>query len=437
MISAKFDFKLWIVFVLLGLIPAIQNTIRIYFIGEMPNESELNISSQIQWLSILYEILKEGLMVPLFFMFSKEIKEKQSINIAGGFILVVLIHLLFSIFIFAYAESLLSFMAVDMENKGLVHQASVYIKLESVAILFSVAVEYLIIYLASKSDYFKLFSIVLMKSILLEVCDLFLISEKSYSLNLGVNGIAISNIIVSVFLTVFIVLYLRHFFMFKYQSFKLDKQWFKKWLELGSFSGLESLIRNTVFLLMILRIVNQVNESGNYWIANSVIWGFLLLPSLALSQVVNRDIALDKNNIIFKTRTYFLLILVFALLWLLLMPNMENILNKIIDKNNDVIIRIITIQTPFYILFMFNNCILDATMKALGLNKYMLYQSICVDIIYYGIVFCLYSYDKIQMNIETITYIFSLGMLIDFIPSFYLYKKALNQNGIQLRYLIR
>lgn len=370
-------------------------------------------------------------------MFSKEIKEKQSINIAGGFILVVLIHLLFSIFIFAYAESLLSFMAVDMENKGLVHQASVYIKLESVAILFSVAVEYLIIYLASKSDYFKLFSIVLMKSILLEVCDLFLISEKSYSLNLGVNGIAISNIIVSVFLTVFIVLYLRHFFMFKYQSFKLDKQWFKKWLELGSFSGLESLIRNTVFLLMILRIVNQVNESGNYWIANSVIWGFLLLPSLALSQVVNRDIALDKNNIIFKTRTYFLLILVFALLWLLLMPNMENILNKIIDKNNDVIIRIITIQTPFYILFMFNNCILDATMKALGLNKYMLYQSICVDIIYYGIVFCLYSYDKIQMNIETITYIFSLGMLIDFIPSFYLYKKALNQNGIQLRYLIR
>lgn len=67
MISAKFDFKLWIVFVLLGLIPAIQNTIRIYFIGEMPNESELNISSQIQWLSILYEILKEGLMVPLFF----------------------------------------------------------------------------------------------------------------------------------------------------------------------------------------------------------------------------------------------------------------------------------------------------------------------------------------------------------------------------------
>lgn len=437
MISAKFDFKLWIVFVLLGLIPAIQNTIRIYFIGEMPNESELNISSQIQWLSILYEILKEGLMVPLFFMFSKEIKEKQSINIAGGFILVVLIHLLFSIFIFAYAESLLSFMAVDMENKGLVHQASVYIKLESVAILFSVAVEYLIIYLASKSDYFKLFSIVLMKSILLEVCDLFLISEKSYSLNLGVNGIAISNIIVSVFLTVFIVLYLRHFFLFKYQSFKLDKQWFKKWLELGSFSGLESLIRNTVFLLMILRMVNQVNESGNYWIANSVIWGFLLLPSLALSQVVNRDIALDKNNIIFKTRTYFLLILVFALLWLLLMPNMENILNKIIDKNNDVIIRIITIQTPFYILFMFNNCILDATMKALGLNKYMLYQSICVDIIYYGIVFCLYSYDKIQMNIETITYIFSLGMLIDFIPSFYLYKKALNQNGIQLRYLIR
>lgn len=55
-----FNIKLWFAFLLVWLIPAIQNIIRLHFIGDMPNEWGFNIASQIQWLSILYEIIKEG-----------------------------------------------------------------------------------------------------------------------------------------------------------------------------------------------------------------------------------------------------------------------------------------------------------------------------------------------------------------------------------------
>lgn len=40
---------------------------------------------------------------------------------------------------------------------------------------------------------------------------------------------------------------------------------------------------------MICKMVNMVAEQGNYWIANNFIWGWLLIPITALSEVIRRD----------------------------------------------------------------------------------------------------------------------------------------------------
>lgn len=56
----------------------------------------------------------------------------------------------------------------------------------------------------------------------------------------------------------------------------------KQWFKVGIFSGLESLIRNLAFMLMIVRLMNVVAEQGTFWVCNQFIWSWLLLPILTL-----------------------------------------------------------------------------------------------------------------------------------------------------------
>ena len=58
----------------------------------------------------------------------------------------------------------------------------------------------------------------------------------------------------------------------------------------GGISGLESLVRNLAFMLMIVRMVNVVGEQGTFWVANNFIWGWLLLPVLQLGELIKADV---------------------------------------------------------------------------------------------------------------------------------------------------
>ena len=70
-----------------------------------------------------------------------------------------------------------------------------------------------------------------------------------------------------------------------------DFKWLATWSKIGLFSGLESLIRNVVYLVVILRAMNILNEQGSYWVANTFIWNGLLLPILPLADLIKQDIA--------------------------------------------------------------------------------------------------------------------------------------------------
>ncbi|QLY39410.1 hypothetical protein HF295_00460 [Hujiaoplasma nucleasis] len=68
--------------------------------------------------------------------------------------------------------------------------------------------------------------------------------------------------------------------------------------------SLESLLRNLAFSLMIIRMVNLVSKLGNYCIANNFIWSWLLLPGLALADLVKQEKSENKDNIRTKTFRY-------------------------------------------------------------------------------------------------------------------------------------
>ena len=86
-----------------------------------------------------------------------------------------------------------------------------------------------------------------------------------------------------------------------------------------------------------------------------------------------------------------------------------------------------TLQTPFYLLFMLNNGVLDATIKGRGKTKYMMYQSLFIDVGYYSMVFALYSAGILAISLTTISLVFGMGMALDLIPTLYFYRKSAGQ----------
>ena len=105
-----------------------------------------------------------------------------------------------------------------------------------------------------------------------------------------------------------------------------DFKWLKTWSKIGLFSGLDSFIRNAVYLIVVLRAMNKLNEQGSYWVANTFIWNWLLLPILPLSDLIKQDIA-SRLNVDDKKKPFWLKLIPYftftclpLLIWLVTFP---------------------------------------------------------------------------------------------------------------------
>lgn len=186
-------------------------------------------------------------------------------------------------------------------------------------------------------------------------------------------------------------------------------------------------------MIMVVRMVNIVSEQGNYWIANNFIWQWLLLPGLALADLVKKEIAENKENIRKKTFVYLILVSIFALVWLLSIPLWKPFLRYVMNvKEYEIVFQIVLIETGFYMTYLFNSCIFDSTFYGMGKTKYMLIQSICIDGLYYGAFFILYLTGVFNPTLMGICLMFGFGMALDFIPTLILYLRMLKKENIKI-----
>ena len=132
----------------------------------------------------------------------------------------------------------------------------------------------------------------LLKMVLTIVLDVTFLSNFSFSLQLGVDGVAYSNIMTEAgsCLMVSCLLFSR---LRPHWRTGTSFQWIKTWLVTGLYSGLDSLVRNLVYILVILRSMNLLASAGLYWTTNTFIWSYLLLPFLPLSEILRVDIATE------------------------------------------------------------------------------------------------------------------------------------------------
>jgi uncharacterized membrane protein YedE/YeeE len=186
-------------------------------------------------------------------------------------------------------------------------------------------------------------------------------------------------------------------------------------------------------MVMIIRIVNEVSEQGSYWIANNFIWFWLLLPVLALGDLVKKEVGEDIDNIKTKTFGYFIVVTIIVIAWLISIPVWKPFLQYVMNVSEyEKVYGIVTLQLVFYITFAYNS-IMDSTFYGVGKTNYMLYQSLIIDVFYYGIAFILYITKSFTPTLTTISLMFGIGMVLDFIPTTILYRKLLREKQIQIQ----
>lgn len=414
------NYKLFIALLVMGLCPTIYTTLRVFWLGELPGEWSFSIAGQLSWVNLLYEVINEAIILPLFYFIGKVILDKKEITnrIKTGLLLSFAVYFCLSIIIVIFAEDLLLLMAASPD----IIEASVsYIRIEAIANIFIILFNFILVTLITLGKDKNVYILTVIKLILSVVIDTFLLSNLRVSLNLGVNGIAYSNIIVNLILFVLSIYILYKEGINLFNREKLTFSWIKEFLKVGGISGLESFVRNLFYMLMISRMVNVVGEQGTYWVANNFIWGWLLLPVIQLGELIKQEVSTNKDAIKNNTLGYFFITACICLLWCITIPLYKPFMSNILNFSEvDKLFNLVMVLLVFYMCYAFQN-IFDSTFYGLGKTNYMLFESVVTNIIYYGVCFILYITNIFKPSLLGIALMFGIGNLFDSIVSLVAY----------------
>ena len=293
---SRINYKLFAALLVLGLAPTIYTTVRVFFLGQLPGEYSFSIAGQLSWVNLLYEIMNEAIILPLFYFIGKvkDDKDEFSNRVRTGMLISLGVYAVLSAVVLVFAEALLKLMATDA---SIIEASASYIRIESIANIFSILTQFALVALVTVNKSKYLYALTGARLVLCLISDTFLVSTLPVSANLGVNGIGYSNIIVNALLLVVSLVLLAKEGIKVFGKVKFNFVWTKEFAKVGGISGVESLVRNVAYMVMIARMVNVVGEQGTYWVANNFIWGWLLLPVLQLGELIKQEVAADKENI--------------------------------------------------------------------------------------------------------------------------------------------
>ena len=428
---SKINYKLFLALLVLGLCPTVYTTVRVFFLGELPGEYSFSIAGQLSWVNLLYEILSEAIVLPLFFFIGKVLTDKKEFanRMRTGLLVSVGAYTVLSFLIIALAKPLLLLMATDT---SIINASATYIRIESVASIFSLAFNFVMVGMVTLGKEKYVYALTAVKLVLCLLVDTFMVSTLPVSLNLGVNGIAFSNIIVNVLLvaTAIVLLHKEGVTIFKKE--KLSFGWMKDFAKVGGISGVESFVRNIAYMLMIARMVNMVGEQGTYWVANNFIWGWLLLPILQLGELIKRETATDESAMKNNSLGYFVITLAICVLWCITIPLWKPFMTHVLNFSDvDKLFELVMVLLGFYMLYAFQN-VFDSTFYGLGKTNYMLFESVVTNTLYYGTAFILYLCGVWTPSLIGIALLFGIGNAFDAIVSLVAYMFLLKKKKINI-----
>lgn len=407
----QFDWKLFLSLIALSLVPFLLQTVETFVVSTNISVKAIDIIGQIEWYDLIDETIQAFLIIPLYSILNgilKNDKESFACSVFKSFVLVFLLYSVFSIVVLLYSKYLISFMNPQETDLSLINT---YLLLSTFAFMIGVVADFanvvFVVIGRSVNIYiflaFKVFATVLSDFLIIPV--------------FGVIGVGLAKILTSTILSVVALVILLIQKSIKISRFgKSDLVLIKDWSIIGAFSGMQQFIANIVYALMIVRIVNEVSESGNYWLCNNFIWGFLLIPVNALSEVIRKDCKDGYKNL--KQSNYYVILFAIFVLWalsiMLWMPFF-----KVVEhlENYRRIFGICLMMIPFFIPYSLQQ-VPDNIFIGLGKTKYNFINTALVNFVYYGMWFALYKTKAINFDMNMIILMFGLGMVVSCVISF-------------------
>ena len=427
----RINYKLFFALLVLGLAPTVYTTVRVFFLGQLPGEYSFSIAGQLSWVNLLYEILNEAIILPLFYFVGKVKDDKAAFSnrVRTGMLISLSVYAVLSTIVLIFAEPMLRLMATDA---SILNASASYIRIESIANIFVILTQFALVALVTINKSKYLYALTGARLLLCLVSDTFLVSSLPVSANLGVNGIGYSNIIVNALLLAVSMALLAKEGIKILSKTKLSFSWAKEFVKVGGISGVESLVRNVAYMVMIARMVNVVGEQGTYWVANNFIWGWLLLPVLQLGELIKQEVATDKENIRRNSLGYLGITAMICTLWFVSIPLWKPFMTQVLGFTEvDRLFDLVLLLVDFYVLYAVQN-VFDSTFYGLGKTKYMLFESVVTNTAYYGIAFVLYATGLWTPTLTDIALLFGIGNAFDSLVSAVAYAHLLKKQKINI-----
>lgn len=373
------------------------------------NSVDVNVLGQMEWFDLIDEILVQSLIVPLYSL----LKGNKSGGKCGmAFVLSFGIYFAFTGFISLYVSQISDYMNAEY--------AAEFLKLQAVSLLIMFISTFSILLLTLNNDYKKVILLTVLRLVLLTITDLFFI--HAYLDRGAVYSEIVTNSCIAV-ISLFIVR------KRKYLSFgKTECLWLVDYAKMGAFAGMQIFLDNFIYAVMICKMVNAVSESGNYWIANNFIWGWLLLPATCITEIIKKN-HIEKLSF----RNAGLPGLMIAAFWLVTYPGWKWFLDGPMSSESGVILKILYPLVPFYVTYLVSGFI-DAWFISEGKTIYNAITSLIVNIGYYGVAYLLFRLGFFALDIMFVILLFGFGMVVHMLCSvlFYRMEQKKRKRGKQI-----
>lgn len=406
----SFNWRLFAALCALALIPAIYQTVKTFIISSTGQSDAFDIIGQMEWFDLINETLQAFLIIPLYSILNNIFKNDEEHFAKHTFktgLLTFSIYTLFSIGVLIYGIVLIKAMNPKEVDIAVVNS---YLQLETIAFMSGIIVSFVNVVFVVVGKSRNVYIFLAIRTILSLIADFALIP------NLGVYGIAVSNIIVNTVLAVssFVVLYIQKYIEFCWFH-KSDFPILKEWGKVGLFSGVQQFIDNFIYAIMICKMVNMVAEQGNYWIVNNFIWGWLLIPISALSEIVRRDC--KDGYLQLKQFNYYFIVACVVAVWTITVPLWTPFFKYAENLSNaGELFEIAVKLVPFYIAYAIC-AIIDNIFVGLGKTIYNAVNSLIINLVYYGVFFILYVTRTITFTMDAIILMFGFGMVMHLVVS--------------------
>lgn len=419
-------FPLFFTLLAISAIPLLYALIRSGL--RFPSDHHYNLHHNLIWGMYFYEVAIETLIFPIYYLFGITIKDhKKTVNkIKTTLLLFTGVFFVLTLVMFFVAPILIANQIHDPHEAS--HVIS-YIRIELFAIVLGAFTKFLLIILQLKGNKKSLLGYLGLHIGTIAIMDSLIVAPYA-PFNLGVNGIAITNIVASLVTFIYAFLFIRHEFNFsEYKNEKLSFKWFHLYYHVGEHAFIDAVLLNADRIMLLIAVGSGI---AGYLDIETLFSVFLMLPIVALGDTLKCDLATSINYhnkagvIRANVEGYMLVNIALILIMVILSIFAVPLFASLVDINyfeHDISSSLSKVLPLFVIGFAikgFQN-IYDCAFFALGELGYLTKQSILVSLLVYLPAIVIYRLG-VTFDMWILSLVMIAVMVVDAVSTVYYYR---------------